>query len=145
MKQINVKRLLLGGLCAGALIWLVEGAASVLYMQTMEAAMKAHNLSMAMTPATWMISVLVSLLVGLALVFFYAAARPRFGPGPKTALVVAFVLWLSGCVVSLLGYGMLGLFPGSMLLQWAVTGLVEMMLAALLGGWLYREGQSGGA
>jgi hypothetical protein len=83
--------------------------------------------------------VAISLLVGLTLVFFYAAARPRFGPGPKTAIIVAVVLWFGGYLINIVGYGMVGLYPTSMLAIWAVQGLVEMVIAALVGGWIYRE------
>jgi hypothetical protein len=60
-------------------------------------------------------------------------------------VIVAVVFWAGSYLVSLLGYGMLGLFPAGMLLMWAVIGLVEIILAALLGGWIYREGAAGTA
>jgi hypothetical protein len=82
---------------------------------------------------------LVSLIVGLTIVFFYAVARPRFGPGPKTAIIVATALFVGGYLVSLLGYQMIGLFPKRLIALWAVIGYIEMVLVALLGGWLYRE------
>lgn len=139
MGGIDVGRWLGGGLAAGALIWVLEGAASVLTMGDMEAALAAHDLGVAMSAGTWAVTVAVSLLVGLTLVFFYAAARPRFGPGPRTAVLVAVALWAGSYVVSLLGYAMLGLFPGRLLVTWGFVGLVEVVLASLLGGWIYRE------
>lgn len=139
MSGINVGRWLAGGVAAGVVIWLIEGGASVLYMDDMETALQAHGLAMEMTLGVWAITVLVSLLVGLTLVFFYAAARPRFGAGPRTAIMVAVALWIGGYLVSLLGYQMLDLFPAGMLAMWAVVGLVELLVAGLVGGWLYRE------
>lgn len=139
MGGIRVGRWLAGGVAAGVLIWLLEGAASVLYMQEMEAAMKAHSLSMEMGPRIVGLSVVVSLIVGLTLVFLYAAARPRFGAGPATAIKVAIALWFGGYVVSLAGYEMMELFPTKLLAMWAAVGLVEVILAALLGGAIYRE------
>jgi hypothetical protein len=42
-------------------------------------------------------------------------------------------------LLSLAGYGMIGLYDGGVLLIWAAVGLGELILAALLGGWIYRE------
>lgn len=139
MGGINTGRWLGGGVAAGALLWILDGIGSMLYSGQMEAALAAHDLTMEMTPGFWVLTVVVSLLVGLTLVFFYAGVRPRFGPGPKTAVLVAVVMWIGGYFVSLLGYGMMGLFPGDLLMLWGVIALVEMILAALLGGWIYRE------
>lgn len=96
MAGINRGRWLVGGVAAGVVMWLIEGGASVLYMDDMQAALQRLGLSMEMTAKVWVLSVAVSLILGLALVFFYAAARPRFGPGPRTAAIVALGLWASG-------------------------------------------------
>ena len=139
MGGINVGRWLGGGLAAGVLIWFLEGAGSMLYMTEMERALAAHGLSMEVSAGMMAATVAVSLAVGLTIVFFYAGVRPRFGPGPGTAVTVAVVLWIGGYLVSLAGYAMMGLFPSGLLVAWGAIGLVEMILAALLGGWIYRE------
>lgn len=143
MAGINVVRWLAGGAAAGAIIWLLEGAASVLYMDDMEATLAAAGLSMDRTPTMWALTVLVSLLTGFVLVFFYAASRPRFGPGPKTAAIVATALWAGGMVVSIIGYHMIGLYPTRMLAMWGAIGLVEWNIATFVGGWIYREAAVG--
>ena len=139
MYGININRWLLGGLVAGVIMWLAEGAASMLYMADMEAAMAAHGLSMVTGTGTVLISLAVSLIAGLVLVFLYAAARSRFGPGPKTAAKMAAVMWLGGYLLSILGYKMMGLFPDRMLMLWAVAGLAEMVVASIAGAWVYHE------
>lgn len=139
MGGINVGRWLAGGIAAGAFMWIVEGLATVLYVEEMQAVLEAHELAMMSEAGALVLSLGVSLIAGLTLIFFYAAARPRFGPGPKTAAIIGVAYWLGAYVLSLLGYRMLGLFPGDMLLLWATVGLVEIVLAAMLGGWIYRE------
>lgn len=139
MRGINVGRLIGGGVVAGVIMWVLEGAASALYMRDMTAAMQAHGLSMEMDAGLVLTSIAVSLIAGLALVFFYAAMRPRFGPGPGTAITAAVALWIGGYLLSLIGYQMLGLFPVRLLVLWGAVGLVEMILAALAGGFIYRE------
>jgi hypothetical protein len=142
MSGINVGRWIGGGALAGVLMWLVEGLSAMVYQKDMEAALTAHGLSMEIGSGTFLISVAASLIAGLALVFFYAAARPRFGPGPRTAILVAVVLWAGGYLLSMLGYHLLGLFSDRILFLWGATGLIEMILGCLLGAWLYREGSA---
>lgn len=139
MGKINVGRWLAGGVVAGIIVWLLEGVGALLYMDDMEAALQAHNLAMEMSAGLMLLTVVISLLLGLMMVFFYAASRPRFGPGPKTAIIVAVVLWFGGTLLTLIGYGMIGLYPTGMLVIWGVQGLVEMIVASLVGGWIYRE------
>ena len=143
MSGINMNRWLAGGVAAGILIWVLEGLSSMLlYMDQVEAALAEHSLSMELSAGVMVFAVVISLIVGLTVVFFYAAARPRFGPGPKTAVIVAFALWFGGWLPAIIGYGMIGLYPTGLLVQWAIVGLVELALAALLGGVIYREGQA---
>ncbi len=139
MGGIDTKRWLLGGLAAGVLIWLIEGLASLLYMADMKTALEAHGLAMEMSVGAVVTSVIVSLIAGLTIVFIYAMARARLGPGPRTAVIVAVAFFVGSTLLSILGFRMLGLFPDGMLLTWAVVGLVEAVLAALLGGYVYRE------
>ena len=139
MAGINVGRWMVGGVVAGIFVWLFEGVASLFYMEEYMQSMEAHSLSMEMGPAMWVLSIVVSLIVGLAAVFFYAAMRPRFGAGPKTAVIVGFALWLSGYLMSLIGYQMMGLFSQGLLIKWGVIGLIEVVLASILGAWIYRE------
>ena len=139
MKGINIGKWLIGGIAGGALIWVIEGISSMFYMHHMEEVLESHSLKVEVTTATFAISVLASLVSGLLLVFFYAAARPRFGAGPLTAVIVAVAIWIGAFVPSLLGYHMFGLFPVSLLTHWGLVGLGEMIAASLLGGWIYRE------
>lgn len=139
MGGINTSRWLASGITAGVIMWVAEGGASVLYMGQMEAALEAHGLSMAISGGVIALTVAVSLVAGLVLMFFYGVARSHFGPGPATAVKVALALWTGGYLLSLTGYGMVGLYPIRMLAIWGVVGLVEMILAALVGGWVYRE------
>jgi hypothetical protein len=141
MGGINVTRWFAGGIAAGVVVWALEWLASIFYMDDAQAALEAANLTMDMTSGTWILTVVLSLIIGLALVFFYAAARPRFGPGPKTAATVAVVLWFASYLVSLLGYHMIGLYPTSMLALWGLVGLIELIVAAMVGGWVYREAE----
>jgi hypothetical protein len=139
MGGINVRRGLVGGLAAGAVILIVEGVASTLYQEGMLAALARHNLTLPTGARASAVTAIGCLLTGLMLMFFYAIARPRLGPGPRTAMIVAFAAWLGGVLPMLSGYELIELFPTRMIALWSVIGLAEMSLGALAGGWIYRE------
>jgi hypothetical protein len=139
MGGINVARWLAGGVVAGIVMWVIEGVANILLMEETEKAMESLGVSMEMTAGIWVMTVLMSLLTGLVLVFLYAAARPRFGAGPKTAVIVAVALFFGGMLIALMGYGMMGFYPTRLLVIWGCIGFVELILVSLAGAWVYRE------
>jgi hypothetical protein len=140
MGGINVKRWILGGVAAGVFIAIVEGIASMLYYQDYQAAMAAHNLAMEMNAGVMMIGLALSLISGLMAAFLYAVARPRFGPGPRTAVIMGVALFVGSYLLTFIGYHMMGLFPAQMLALWSVISLVEIVVATLIAGAIYREG-----
>lgn len=142
MRGINVGRWFAGGIVAGIVVWIIEGLASMIYMDETVAALDAVGLSMpAMGVGMFVLTILISFLIGLVLVFFYAAARPRFGPGPRTATLVAFIFWMGSYLVSLVGYAMIGLYPPRLLFLWGAISIVEVVAATVVGAWIYREAQ----
>ena len=82
---------------------------------------------------------LLTLISGIFSIWFYAAIRPRYGPGPKTAVCAGFPMWMIAHLVSGLYWGqLLGLAIGLVALN-EVTTLVVVVVATLAGAWLYRE------
>ena len=71
----------------------------------------------------------------------YAAMRPRFGPGPRTAIYAGLAVWVLSHVWSgiYLGSGFAGLIPARMAFLPIAWGLVEAPLGTLVGAWVYRE------
>lgn len=137
--RINTNRLLVGGVVVGVLLWFLEAAASMIYLDDMRMALQAHSLVLQMKSSTWLASLAGFLMFGLTLVFMYVAMRPRFGPGPKTAIIAAVTLWLGGYVTSLIGYDQIALYPRSLLYLWGVVGLLQLIIGSLVGAWIYRE------
>ncbi|MGD2216874.1 MAG: hypothetical protein PVJ64_08955 [Gemmatimonadales bacterium] len=144
MGRINVVRVVAGGLLAGIVINISESMLNlVVIADSMELAMR--ELSMAPPGgSTLVIYMVVGFLLGIATIWIYAAIRPRFGPGPKTAVLAGFVVWLLAYLWRLLDIGLTGLFDPGLLVLPAVWGLVEIVIAALAGGWLYREAEAMG-
>lgn len=140
MSKINAARVILGGLIAGVVInlseWFWNG---VVFARDFEEAMKALNRPYAMSGQAVVVFILWGFLIGILAVWVYAAVRPRFGPGPRTALRAALMLWLLVYVQSAIGIAPLNLFPPRLMLLGLPISLVEIVLATLAGAWLYKE------
>jgi len=139
MGKINWGRVILGGLLAGVVVNVFEGVAGTLWEQEYQAAMTALGKTMEMSPELMAYFLGFGFVYGIFAVWFYAAIRPRFGPGPKTAVCAALAVWFIGYLAPTLGYIMLDLFPALLMTKALVVGLVETILGTVLGAWLYKE------
>jgi len=136
---MNGNRIALGGLAAGLVLLasgvaLGHGALGPDYARAF-AAHRAHPV----TAATVIENTAIRLAYGFLLVFLYAAIRPRFGAGPRSAVAAALFFWVAAYVPRFLELHDFGILTGWRLglsLPWT---LAELVLAALLGGWIYRE------
>ena len=138
MGKINWARVLLGGLLAGLVINVFEFILNTLVLgREWEAAMKALGHTF---PASAIgVFVVWGFLGGITSVWLYAAIRPRFGAGPRTAAIAGFGYWYAGYFFPFLGMMAEGLFPLRLLVIGVVVGLVEVIVGTELGAWLYRE------
>jgi hypothetical protein len=135
---MNYRRILVGGLLAGVIVnaseFLLNG---VVMAKQMQADMAKHALVM----AGWAMAgfVIMAFIFGLALAWLYAAFRPRFGQGFRTALVAAATVWTLSYLLpttQMMAMGM-GDSPGYLLAL--VWGAVELVIAGAVAGYLYRE------
>jgi len=139
MTQINMKRVVLGGLLAGLVINISETILNIPVLgQQMEEVMKERNLPAVGGGAIGGF-VIGAFVLGLLLVWLYAAIRPRFGAGAKTALIAALLMWLLAYVWPSFSLGLMGIMPTKLLFVATLWGLAEVIIAALAGGWLYME------
>lgn len=140
MSGINSGRVMVGGIAAAVVIGAVEGIGSTLYTEDLTGLLGQHGIVLDMTATGPAVSgLLTSLIAGISIVYLYALARPRLGPGPRSAIRIGTVMWVAAYITQLLGWNMLGIFPMGMLALWGAIGLVEMVLAALVGAWIYKE------
>ena len=75
---------------------------------------------------------------GVLLVFTYAAIRPRFGPGPKTAVVSGVILWLAFAIAVFILMA-IGLHTPQSYLKSSGLYLVSAVVSSLVGAALYKE------
>jgi hypothetical protein len=131
-------RLILGGLLAGVVLNAGEVVAVLLLRERYQEAMRALGRQEAANQFSLMAALVITLGVGIFSVWLYAAIRPRYGPGPRTAVIAAVATWLiQGS--SNLRYASQGLFPPNLVAMAAVIALVNYTLATLAGAWVYRE------
>jgi hypothetical protein len=80
----------------------------------------------------------MDLVLGIALVWTYAAVRPRFGPGPRTAFFSALLFWLLALIFTA-GYRQMGIMSSGLWWTFAFVGLINFLVAAWAGAKVYTE------
>lgn len=134
---INAKRVVLGGLLAGVVIFL--GGLVTHFLVQDEARALFERFHVQIQP--WFVFLILGIRLGMGilLVWLYAAIRPRFGPGPKTAMLAAAAMWALAYVFLAMGTKTLQLYSTNALVISTAWGFIELQLAALAGAWAYRE------
>jgi hypothetical protein len=139
MGHINFGRVVLGGLLAGLVINISEALLlGVVFAAEMVAMLAAKNKPPINGSMIGMF-VLLGFGLGVVLIWLYAAIRPRLGPGVQTAICAGLMVWGLAYLYPNLTAFIIRLFPRRMLVVQTVWGLVELMIAATAGAWLYRE------
>lgn len=140
MNNINLGRVFLGGLLAGLVLNIGEFILNDFVLGAhMKEFMAQHNFA---DPSGSFIAIAVgfTFVMGIVLVFGYACIRPRCGPGAKTAVIAGLFGWFAVYFYSGIINGVLFGIPMGTMLMVSAYGLVEYILAAVAGAWLYKEG-----
>ena len=139
---INASKVVVGGLAAGVVANIIGYVLfGMLLGPRFEAELTAAAPALAgrgMTGSAIATQVIFSFIIGLLLVWLYAAMRPRFGPGPKTAVYAALVVWLCGFLFHI-DFLLLGLMSTTMYAVASVAALIQVLASALVGAMLYKE------
>ncbi|MFT3917195.1 MAG: hypothetical protein QM704_24835 [Anaeromyxobacteraceae bacterium] len=135
---IQAKRVVGGGLVAGLVICASAALMVPVVGDEMAAAQAARGVP-PMGPGAMAFFFVFSLSLGVLVVWLYAALLPRFGPGPRTALLVAMILWFLTSFSSSAANVAYGFMPLGLTVVGMTWGLAELVLAALVGTRLYRE------
>ena len=137
--MINFGRVVLGGLVAGVILnfgeWVLNG---VILHDEMQDFFRRCGFPQ---PGGSFIAIAVAItfVLGIVIVLGYAAIRPRFGPGPKTAIITALFAWFGVYLYqNVIGLG-LGMVPAKLVVIALAWGLGEYIVATLVGAWLYKE------
>jgi hypothetical protein len=142
--NIDRQRLVLGGLAAGVVLNIIDFLSNgVIFSARMQADANAFKAGLgdqmaAMGGGQIAVYVFFDFVIGFLLVWTYAAIRPRFGPGPRTALYAGLVFFVVGLITTY-GYKEMGVMSTG--LWWSYTALwfINLVLAAVVGAAVYKE------
>lgn len=138
MGKINLARVFLGGLLAGLILnifeYVLNGVVFASQWNDFE-----KMLGRQMRPGAIPFFVVASFVMGIGVVWLYAAARPRLGPGAKTAALTGLAFWAFAYAIPAADGVMASLQPGRLTATVTLILLVATILASLCGAWLYKE------
>ena len=142
MGRINWGRVFLGGLLAGVVIDIGEYLFhAVLFKDQVAEMMRAMGKDPAsvMSGNAIVIWNILGFLAGIGAVWGYAAIRPRFGAGAKTAMIAGVAVWYFSRFLGAIGEMNMGMASQKMITTGLVWGLVEIVIATIVGAWVYKE------
>ena len=140
MAHTNRSRVILGGLLAGLVINIGEFITNGVFLKDAWAqAMQALGRPSEIPGSAIVIFNIWGFLLGIASVWLYAAIRPRYNPGVNTALRAAVGVWVMAAFLPNLGNYALGTVPVRLVVISTIVSLVELVVATLIGAWLYKE------
>jgi hypothetical protein len=136
MSKINWSRVLGCGLLAG-IVWIILGSLVTSLLGREFAALPNNHLG-APTPTFLVVNVVLDLLEGISILWLYAAIRPLYGPGAKTAAIAACAWWF---IVSLgdATWCSFGFFPPHTVVPLMIGTLPAIILATLAGARFYKD------
>ena len=139
MSKINIGRVVAGGLLAGVVINVFEFVLhGVVYAQAWSDIMKSLNRPDFPAQAYIWFN-LAGFVTGIAAVWTYAAIRPRFGAGPRTAVIAGLLMGVTVYALSYIKPIAAGTYPFSPMIVMLAVEMAGTVAATLAGSWLYRE------
>jgi hypothetical protein len=140
MGKINWGRVILGGLLAGVVLNAVDYVYfGVMMKQDLAAAMQAIGKNPSAMDSLVPLFVTLDFVAGIGLLWVYAAIRPRFGPGAKTAVIAGVAVWFFMGLLRAIGDAPMGVFPQKIYTVGTIIALVQYAVAGAVGASIYRE------
>ena len=141
MSKINLSRVILGGVVAGLVIDLCEGILNgvILKQQWADVFTALRKTSDTMSVKQIIAFNLWGIAAGIITVWLYAGLRPRYGAGPRTAILAGLTVWALAFGLATAVPVFFHLYPVGLGLTSVALEAIEMILAGLAGGALYKE------
>jgi hypothetical protein len=137
--RINWARVSLGAVVCFVVSFILQILWGLVMEKRIMAAIPEELRQMMMSPAAMAVFVAFSLMVSFVAIWIYAAIRPRYGPGPRTAVVAGVMVWALTGVSATVTHWSLRIMPSDLLAICLVWALVATVVATMAGAWAYRE------
>lgn len=139
---INTQKVVIGGLAAGLVANIIGfvgfGVILASRFETELASAAPTLVGAGMGGGAVAATVVSQFAIGVLTVWLYAAMRPRFGPGIKTALYAGLAVWVCG-VVFHLDPLLMGMMSNTTYVLACLIAAIQVAASAALGGMLYQE------
>jgi hypothetical protein len=138
---MNTGKVVAGGLVAGLVFNIGDAIlnAVILAEDFRQAAIRLNLDPAAMESLSGILPwVVIDLLYGVLVVWTYAAIRPRFGPGPMTAVTAGLVPFVAATLL-FAGVTSMGMFPLSLFIKQTGFSIVTFAIGSVAGAWVYTE------
>jgi hypothetical protein len=135
--RINWARVLPCGLLAGLVWTILSSLVTAFTGRAFSSALPDNRL---VEPRASFVALLfaLNLTEGIWSIWLYAAIRPRYGTGPRTAAIAGCAWWIVSTLIDLT-WGSFGLVPMAALTGPILASLPAIVLATLAGAWRYSE------
>ena len=141
MGNINIGRLILGGVVAGIILFVVDFILNgvILAQQWNDAMTALGKPAMTENASTIVVAIILNLVVGLTALWIYTGIRPRYGASVQTAVYAGLAVWVLGYLVTNIFLLAFGLLPAGVLWAGIIVGVIEVPVATVAGAYLYKE------
>lgn len=138
MGKTNIARVILGGLLAGLIINIFEYVLNgVVFASQWDAFEK--SIGRQMRPGAIPFFIVSAFVAGIGVVWLYAVARPRLGPGPKTAALIGVAYWFFAYAIPDANSVAANVVPGRLTVTVNLILLVGVLIASVCGAAVYKE------
>lgn len=139
MTSINWSKVITGGLVAGLIMNISEYILNEPVLGVQMAEVLAERNLPPTSGGAIAAFVALTFALGIFTIWLYAAIRPRYGAGPKTAICAGLAVWFTAYLTPWVFFVGLGFSPLNFAVIGAAWGAVEMIVAPLAGAYLYQE------
>lgn len=136
--KVNLKSILINGFITGLII-IISGLGMIpLVGNQMNEALKSRSLPPLSNGAMVYFAVM-SIILGISMIWIYAFIQPSYKSKIKTAIIISIIIWFLTYFWSNAALVAYGFMPFKLAIIGTVWGLLELILAGIIGSKLYRE------